>query len=74
MDHAHEHTIIINYSNPSAFKQPPIVQPIQEIVTAQHRYFRIPFMRANAPDNSKWIKCSNGNSVFICNSLIFHFS
>ncbi|XP_034117336.1 myosin heavy chain 95F isoform X1 [Drosophila nasuta] len=37
----------------AAFKQPPIVQPIQEIVAAQHRYFRIPFMRANAPDNTK---------------------
>lgn len=45
----------VNYFKLIAFKQPPIVQPIQEIVAAQHRYFRIPFMRANAPDNSKSI-------------------
>uniref|UniRef100_A0A1B0BWC9 Myosin VI cargo binding domain-containing protein n=1 Tax=Glossina palpalis gambiensis TaxID=67801 RepID=A0A1B0BWC9_9MUSC len=28
-------------------------QPKQEITTAQNRYFRIPFMRVNAPENSK---------------------
>ncbi|XP_013109166.1 myosin heavy chain 95F isoform X4 [Stomoxys calcitrans] len=38
----------------AASKAPPLVQPKQEIVaTAQHRYFRIPFMRANAPENTK---------------------
>ncbi|XP_055853454.1 myosin heavy chain 95F isoform X2 [Episyrphus balteatus] len=37
----------------AAFKTPPLVQPKQEITTAQHRYFRIPFMRANAPENTK---------------------
>lgn len=39
----------------SASKAPPLVQPKQEITTAQHRYFRIPFMRANAPENSKFL-------------------
>ncbi|KAM7361301.1 myosin heavy chain 95F jaguar isoform 2-T2 [Cochliomyia hominivorax] len=37
----------------AASKAPPLVQPKQEITTAQHRYFRIPFMRANAPENTK---------------------
>ncbi|XP_075148693.1 myosin heavy chain 95F jaguar isoform X2 [Haematobia irritans] len=38
----------------AASKAPPLLQPKQEIVaTAQHRYFRIPFMRANAPENTK---------------------
>lgn len=74
VEHSNEYSVLITYPNSSAFKQPPIVQPIQEIVTAQHRYFRIPFMRANAPDNSKCIKWSNGHSVSICISLIFHFS
>lgn len=37
----------------AAHKAPPLVHPKQEIVTAQHRYFRIPFMRANAPENTK---------------------
>lgn len=31
----------------AAAKAPPLVQPKQEISTASHRYFRIPFMRAN---------------------------
>ncbi|XP_037884641.1 myosin heavy chain 95F isoform X2 [Glossina fuscipes] len=37
----------------AASKAPPLAQPKQEITTAQHRYFRIPFMRANAPENTK---------------------
>ncbi|XP_049304890.1 myosin heavy chain 95F isoform X2 [Bactrocera dorsalis] len=37
----------------AAYKAPPLAHPKQEITTAQHRYFRIPFMRANAPENTK---------------------
>ncbi|XP_037929253.1 myosin heavy chain 95F-like [Teleopsis dalmanni] len=37
----------------AATKAPPLIQPKHEITTAQHRYFRIPFMRANAPENTK---------------------
>lgn len=35
----------------AAAKAPPRVQPKQEISTAAHRYFRIPFMRANGTDD-----------------------
>ncbi|XP_037818973.1 myosin heavy chain 95F isoform X1 [Lucilia sericata] len=48
----------------AASKAPPLVQPKQEITTAQHRYFRIPFMRANAPENSKFI-CYNSLKIIL---------
>lgn len=37
----------------AAHKAPPRIQPKQDITTAQHRFFRIPFLRANATDSSK---------------------
>lgn len=37
----------------AAIKSPVRVQPKQEISTTVHRYFRIPFMRANSTDPSK---------------------
>ncbi|XP_055381599.1 myosin heavy chain 95F isoform X4 [Condylostylus longicornis] len=38
---------------PFPIKGPPLAQQKHEITSAQHRYFRIPFMRANCTDNTK---------------------
>ncbi|KAL5282800.1 MYO6 family protein [Megaselia abdita] len=37
----------------AAIKAPPLAHQKQEITTTQHRYFRIPFMRANSNENEK---------------------
>lgn len=55
----------------AAAKAPPRIQPKQEISSSIHRYFRIPFMRAN--NNNTDPSTQNLEDFFLFIFLTFNF-